>query len=87
MFITNDFLILVFIKYITFIRGFIEPTRKLWLGKRREKKEQENLWVEWYLYSPSSQLFLEYTSTLQTTPIELNLIINVICFGCSQGWW
>ena len=40
MFITNDFLMLVFIKYITFIRGFIEPTRKLWLVKKKKGKER-----------------------------------------------
>ena len=40
MFSTNDFLIFVFIKYITFIRGFIEPTWKLRLRIEKEEKRK-----------------------------------------------
>ena len=86
MFITNDFFILVFIKYITytFIRGFIEQTWKLWLVKKKKGKERtrKSVGLMIFIFTKQSMFF-----TLQTTQIELNLIINVIWFGCCQGWW
>ena len=52
--------------------------------KKGKERTRKSVGLRIFIFTKQS-MFLEYTSTLQTTPIELNLIINVICFGCSQG--